>query len=100
MMFDWGKRTYHNIGTIEPDDSPPVDHVVNQHIKDAIYGAWDESKYGHLLDFGGGVMVITTKMILAAGEDFLETLPGIGPKRAETLMERIAKASLMDAAYR
>lgn len=88
-MFDWstGRSGYRM--SIFPDDSPAIDFVLDQSLVGKIYSAWDESKYGQLVDFGGGIRAITAKMVNEAGIEFLKTIKGIGEVRASAVMEDI-----------
>jgi ERCC4-type nuclease len=88
-MFNWadGKTEYKM--SIFPDDSPAIDFVLDESLVRRIYDSWDESKYGQLLDFGGGVRAITAKMIKQSGVEFLMSIRNIGEKKASQIMEAI-----------
>lgn len=89
-MFNWdsGRKVQGNV--IEPDDSKPVDWFLEDSMTRYIYEAWDEDEFGALVDYGGGVQAITVKMVLNAGEEFLTRVHGVGPKRAQVIMEKLS----------
>lgn len=98
-MFDWGRRKTYYEGTIEPDDTQPVDFVFDEGLVEKIYSSWDEDKYGPLLDFGAGVKAITISMLLVAGIEFVESMYGIGPKRASDIIDKAEVSCRQGAAY-
>jgi len=85
-MFNWnGKRLEaHNI---YPDDTAPIDGVLDEGTVAKIYKFWDEDANGSLVDYGGGVKAITTLMVREAGPEFLMSIGGIGPKRAQDILD-------------
>jgi len=87
-MFDWKPVAVHR-ENIAVDVSRPIDMILDQAMVSKIYSNWDISKYGDPLDFGGGVKAITSSMLLDAGKEFLESIQGIGPKKADAILEKV-----------
>jgi len=91
-MFDWSSgKAYYRTG-IFPDDSSAIDFVLDTNVVKRIYDAWDESVYGELVDYGGGVKAITTRMLHLAGEEFLTGIKNIGAVRAEQILKEVELA--------
>lgn len=88
-MFDWSISKTISNPMIVPDDSPPVDSVLESTIVDKVYARWDTGKYGVPIDYGGGVRAITAKMVYDAGDDFIMSLPGIGTKRTAEILSKL-----------
>ena len=97
-MFDWGAReTSYRIVSF-PDDSSAIDFVFDSALVEKIYRAWNEGELGPLVDYGGGVKAITTKMLVEAGPDFLTGIKNIGKVRAEQIL-RDARIALDEVPY-
>jgi hypothetical protein len=72
-----------------PDDTMPIDYVLDETTVNKIYDKWDESSMESLVDYGGGVRAITALMVREAGLDFLLSIKGIGPKRASEIIGKV-----------
>ena len=85
-MFDWSSgQLAHRISSF-PDDSYAIDFILDAKMVRKIYAAWDESKDGELVDYGGGVRAITARMLVNAGEEFLIGIKNIGQVRAAQVL--------------
>lgn len=91
-MFDWGSGKVEYLVAGFPDDSAAIDFILDKDVVKKIYAAWDESKNGALVDFGGGVKAITAKMLVIAGSDFLVGIKNIGQVRATQILSEVTLA--------
>ena len=99
MSFDWTVKKVISNGGVFPDTSSAIDYVLDKPLVDKIYMAWDSSKYGAPMDYGGGVRAITALMVVDAGIEFLQAIRGIGPKRSLEIMERLERIVREDVPY-
>lgn len=88
-MFDWGSGESGYLLSIMPDDTPAIDYVLDGDVVKKIYGSWDEALHGELVDYGGGVRAITSRMLASVGREFLTGLKGIGSVRAAVILEAV-----------
>jgi len=94
MSFNWNVVSVSNVPYIVPDDTTPIDFILNDGEVKRIYEQWD----GDLLDAGGGVSWISAKMLYDAGPDFITGIKGFGKRRAEAIIEKL-KVAISDSPY-
>ena len=98
-MFDFSSGETEYAMYIAPDDTPPIDYILDEHVVRRIYDNWDANKYGDLVDYGGGIRAITIKMVIDAGEDFLKSIHGIGEKRSLGILDEITRIAKEEFPY-
>ena len=84
---------------LEEENDALLSEIIDSQLMDKIINAWDESAYGPLMDFGGGVKDVTCSRLLEICGTSAQKLKKIFPLLSKYESEYIVSSAIKQSGY-